>query len=554
MKFFIKIFSLFLLAIVACACSNQELNDQQSAFKNNSIYFHLEDFSIYGSRASGGNWNAQWGTDAFKNGDTAGLYSLGGNADVDDGAGGFENAELYFLDAATTGGFSQFTNDNLNINPTMMYQAYNINMYLGYEKDMNYPGKELRVMPPGEEDYRCIDFIKSIGWTGGNGRNVVNFNHCFSILILTLGEGFSTQKNPDITVVLTKGYSHIRYRYDRTNWVGHPDLIYQEGYIPSGSDKVMTEKECRRWKAWKGGDFQGKPAWYVFLPTNENWSIEKQSIISYIELKDNDGNTQKVSSFVLANNSNSKALFTSKVYPLDIIMDGLEPTIFPYHINDWEGDTDITYGRNRGINDVSGFIDWMGLYNTYIAGNRALEKEEDLYQFGDKIDDVWYFYILTDLDFSNSDILPYIPDMQDCLIGKSGEMDNSAFRNVKISNIKSANPFIGTLEPNALISNIDFENIYVNNTDNSSSGVLCKNIEGGSLSNCLIKNGTLITNGAAGILAGTMTSGSVIDSDFTGFLLGSTTSTSYPGLLGNDPSGQLTLDGANYSDIIFTIR
>ena len=503
----------------------------------NCVYGYLPD--DMGTRADYIPNDDNWRISSFREGDVAGLYSGHGNNETPEAMGGFENVPMEYNPANSS--VSQFYNPNIQINTYTLCNnsAGPIMMYLPYSESMANPGLELRSHQTGTEG-RCFDFIHSIGITYDRGRANINFIHQFSELIIIRGEGFDEAVNKDIVVVLKNGYSHVRYTYNTNNWQGYPELWYSPGY-------ELDQDQCRAWKAWLGDRYMDSEAQYVMLPTNAgSGNSNGENSIDYIEIYDNKGDKQKVTSFVLGNKSN-KNLTSGHIYPIQIVMDDLEPTVFPYPIIKWNQDNDLSVSREKGIHNAHDYNEWVKYYNTY----RDEGSEEYLSNYGDKIDGIWHFYILDSIDFSNEPP-SRVNKLNDIIDGKSTQLENGVFKNSVLSNISLSKHALFTLiEENGGIINLDIEDITVTDC----VAAVAKEINGATFTNFNVDSATLSSSGNdnVGILGGDVSSVNINGCYFSGFVLGTATSESYPGLLGS-VSGTVEITNSDYSDIIVAYK
>lgn len=499
-----------------------------------------------------------WSYTGFTVGDKLGFYSEHGNWNVDEGLGSFANMPM----TCESGGSPyKFNNDEMTFSPTHM-QATAVYMYYPYTPDMlsegsseNAPGLELRRLEG--DTLRCVDFLttgKIDATQLGNGLLAGSFEHAFSELIIMRGKGFDHPPvgKERITVVVRNGYSHLKINLGESPWSCTPELVLDPDY-----DRVA---DCRQWDAWQGGNFQitredtiGRPAWYVVLPT---WGRGNgRNTVEYIEICDNDGAFQRVSSLKLSG-GNTKLLDAGTRYPLEVTMEELVPTVNPFNIIPWNSDEDLTYARTRGITNVTDFNQWLEAYNAYL---RDGDRTDDLLQYGDRIIDEatgsisWHFYIMNDIDFAletDEQSAPFIPDLRDILDGVSTTLDNHTFRNHALLNLKR--PLVGTLSGNGTLQNLDFRNSYVNSKSTEPVGTLANTMTGGTIENCTMNLlSTVISNGPAGMAVGQMTGGTVRGCTFSGTVIGSTSAASTGYITGNEPDAACILED-NTSDVIFS--
>ena len=519
----------------------------------------------------------QWSFTNFQEGDMMGFYSSGGNF-----SSGFDGSEP-FINQKLEYDSTQFKDpeNGAIFSPTYM-NGSEVFMYFPYDENISENGMALRTNAEGNDTLRCVDFLRSnsLNILGSNqGKDMAlygTFQHGFSELIIMRGEGFDSPPEGRwaITVVMSEPITHIKIiaSSEEASWSCTPSFIYDEN-----SD--LSKDQARRWGAWRGynygitenNDPVGTPAWYVIVPSLDN----NYSTVDYIELYDNEGYLQRVSSLQLY--ANTKKVQPGWRYPLEITMKELVPTVNPFPIQPWEDEINLTDERTRGINNITEFASWVRDYNAYIVSQSDVEKQKALLDYGDKYLDAngklsWHFYVLADLDFTNYTPLPYeneqgdtlepsgeviIPLLQDVIDGKSSILSNSKFINFKIKGLTKT--FIGEMKPNdsnenpGSVQNFDFMNPLIDNENNTSAaGIIANTMTGASIINCNIINGNLVNpKGPAGMLAGSMNGGTVRDCQLEGFLIGSSTSSSAPKIVGTDPTGNYTIENVDASDVVF---
>lgn len=534
----------------------------------------LQDDADSKTRARLAQGNDYWSYTRFDSStDTIGFYSLMGNLAVDNGNGSFINEPMVFV--RSEGNANQadrlwrgvFRGVNMDYDLGMIHTPGNKTFvyfpYSAYMEEDKGKGIWLRkkvTSSDGTISYRCVDalYIPNID-DNNNAVMSGDFNHNFCELLITRGEGFD---NPPegcerITVVTTTPYTHVRVKDNP--YTNHADWKMLEPYYDeentwnwSTSDKELTPYEaCRRWDTWKGAPIQNDPLAqpiptnYVIIPTALSSS---RSTVEYIEICDNNGLWQKITSFALMNQTDKRANPTYRV-PVEVRMEGLIPTIYPFSISEWDDPENITDERSRGINSPSEFYDFLMAYNRYIDSNRT--NETGLENFGDRSekDGVvgWHFYLNQDIDMRNiqTDNVEFnyrITELADTLDGLRHSITNLR--------IKDASGFIEKMVDGACVTNLEISGITVTNSfgDTQTTGGFINNMEGGVISSCSV-DGTITSPGLVGMAVGTMTGGSILNCSFTGMLVGKDT---YDNLLASPPSGDYTLRGNNYAGLIFT--
>lgn len=502
--------------------------------------------------------------------DFMGFYSSGGNWTVDNGKGNFDNLKLQYKN-------KQFNDpeNGVEFSPSHM-EGSKIYMYYPYEPNMNTTGLELRIRVEEEDDYvvdddnkesknyllRCKDYLSSNSITldgvkDGNQMALYGaFKHAFSELIIMRGKGFDNPPSGKwrITAVLDVGCTHIKVAIDtESGWSCSPQLVYAE------NNYNLSSEEARRWNAWRGGNYgitnvdtEGKPAWYVIVPTLPG---NRNSTVEYIELYDNEGYLQRVSSLKLRG-GNTKYVDPGWRYPMEITMEELVPTINPFQVVPWKDDVDLTDERTRGINGLAEFEQWVYYYNAWLIDGPDPDKKNALLKYGDALVDSegnisWHFYLLSDLDLSKYEPFPgndgetdgsstlptdcIVPELADVLDGKSTTLVNGKFINHTISGLTKT--FIETISPGGSLQNLDFVEPDVRNNEDSKSpaGILVNTLKNGEVLNCNILFGTLINpDGPAGMVAGEMFGGKIGNCTLSGFLRAGSTINGIAGMASPD--------------------
>ena len=506
-----------------------------------------------------------WSYTDFYGGDAMGFFSQGGNySNGSDGTAPFVNQKLIY-----SGDGTKFTDkDGVQFSPTHM-DGSKIFMYFPYTEDITGEyGFNLRVNPKDydvdNDTVRCIDFLDASQLTlmgkDSNDKTVAlygQFEHAFAELIIMRGEGFDNPPQIEgidtwkIKVVLDTPVTGLKVNQTDDPWSCTPELVFDE----TGE---LGRQEAMTWIAWLGQNFSkteqdkiGQVAWYVIVPTigsDSNVTPKKpgkRTIVEYIELYDNDGNLQRVSSLRLSN-ARTKYVDAGWRYPMEIILEDLVPTANPCNILPWNSDVDLTDERTRGINNETEFANFVTAYNEYLTNPDSEESISRLLKYGDLYKDsennkYWHFYVLNDLDLSNygltsssgsedsgegegdqvpstTNLTPIFPKFLDILDGQSTTLSGHVFINHKITGLQRT--LVNSLEgSNASIQNFDFYDPTVINTTTFPAGIIANVMEGASVVNCNIENGTLSNQaGPGGMIAGSINGGLVKDCDLSGFL------------------------------------
>ena len=594
-----------------------------------------EDHYSYGNSTGGA---------GFTVGDEVGVFARSGNLSKDNGYGPIINEKMvYELTSYTDQGSGtdqqsyNFVSETMEIYTGAIQRNTSVFMYYPYSPDMGtyenykpdphqittgngypnnynmmsttdhpYKGVKLRqnfTMEDGTTQERCIDILKMTSVDAGKLANGIlsgTFYHTFSELILMRGEGFDKPINEEgdedysITVTLKNPYTHAQVVSSGYEVQWTIRLVCDETLTPEEKEKAKI------WEAWKGDNFkkvnetsEGREAYYVVLPTGDNSSVAPRSEVYTLNLYDNYGNYQHVSSFILNSNvadgtnnngqysynrnniPDKKPIYRVR-YPLIIAMDEIEPVVRPFTIQDWndsEGNN-ITDARTSGIESADEYREWATAYNSWINGGRQTPDDDDeLYQYGnyDITNNVWHFYINGNekgvIDFGNQ-AAPYVSSLQDVIEGT-----NLLF-NITLQNIKMTTPLFGEIRGKGGITNLNFKNIDIRSDSNGAIGCLATTITGtaisanvanGFIENVNIINGTVIGNAGVGILAGSMSDGLIRNCSFSGFIMGTSTAGQTSGvldhenynwtnLLGTTPeSGKIPYtENVDFNDVMFT--
>lgn len=473
----------------------------------------------------------------------------------------------------------------------------------------NKNGLLLRTTNTKDGTTRCVDYMYISNISLSNGALSGGFYHGFCELVILRGNGFDNPKTDydsknqmyrnEIRVVLDYGYTRLTLGIHLTYTTGQ--LAFQPTLWPGTSwsgwkdteDKVdgLTEWEAKRWTAWPGEQYidskDGLPvprdAWYVILPSAHS---RTHPTVESIEIYNNDGTFCEVSNFDLyvdpTTGVSSKPSYAGKRFTVDIMMTEHGATARPVSIADWSDDdgegvvkgedgtevnnkNDITDIRTVGINQNS-VNEWVTKYNAYInAGSphpadlteASLTNLSDaektalaaLKPYGDYIDRVWHFYITEDLTLPDYTLEKLV----DVLEGAS------PVANYTISNLRST-PF-NSISSRGALKNLDFDRLYVNvsaspDGEPNPVGALTNRLDGGTIENCHINNGTIIgpQGTPIGMLCGTVNGGTVKNCSVSGAVIGTIDSSSaddtrYKGLFGKVESAP-TLESNDKSGLI----
>lgn len=554
-KHIISLLSILLLQLTSCI--SNDLADGEDMMTGNTPQPLVVNARVEGSGMTRAVVNEtgtddEWSYVDFEVGDEMGFFSSGGNLTGGNyGEAPFYNQKLIYTGG--TGGNNFRDPDDTQFSPTHM-NGNEIYMYYPYTPTIT---DEFGCLLRTETDHdglpldtaRCIDFLSArhldvFGEAAGSSAALYGeFQHTFAELIIMRGEGFENPpkrndgKNEwEIKAVLNTPVTGLKAVVKTEGgWSCTPELVWDS--------LTYSREKATEWGAWLGANFYrtqqdtiGQNAWYVIVPTigcQAKYGAQRpgpRTRVEYIELYDNDGNLQRVSSLLLSN-ANSKYVDGGWRYPMEIAMKELVPTANPCQIVPWNGDIDLTDERKRGINNETEFDGWVQAYNAYLTQENeqttnALLKYGDLYIDEDN-NKSWHFYVLTDLNLSAYEPgTPIVPVLKDILDGQSTDFVNGRFENYSITGLRTT--LAGTLTgSNAIVQNFNFQSPDVNYGDghDSAAGIIANVMDSGAMvENCRIRNGTLYNpDGPGGMVAGSAASSTVKDCTISGFLISSET-------------------------------
>lgn len=520
----------------------------------------------------------RWSYVDFEPGDEMGFFSSGGNyTDGTYGEAPFINQKLIYTGGE--GGDNFRDPNNTMFSPTHM-KGSEIFMYYPYNANIDTDkGVILRTNDGrnGEklDTARCIDFLStdylSIYSENNSSKAALygEFKHTFAELIIMRGKGFDDPPEIEgknrwsIKAVLNTPITGLRTVTNEPGqpWKCTPTLVWDSISVP---DRTTAQS----WDAWQGRNFYlteqdttGQIAWYVIVPTIgcEAKVGEKRNgprtIVEYIELYDNDGNLQRVSSLLLSN-SNSKYVDGGWRYPMQITMEELVPTANPCAIIPWGEDVDLTDARSRGINNENDFYNWITDYNYYLTNPADDRNIDNLLKYGDLYENpdgklYWHFYVLSNLNLAaySQPGVPVVKELRDILDGQSTTLKNGKFVNYQITSLNS--PLIGTLTGgNAALENFTLvrPEVEFTNGDIAPAGIVANSMaEGASIVNCVIQQGTLYhPDGPAGIFTGSISGGLIKDCTASGSVFSQSTDSNK---MAGEVSGSSVFDNNNVTNV-----
>lgn len=453
----------------------------------------VDDFYSFKSTSNGG---------GFKNGCMIGLYSqnsTAGDFDVDR----LVNTPLTYKKGENGG---SFTNEGIdipsmsNLGRTFVYYPYSENNEtenevtgnnLKYPINLEYGESDPNKLP--NDKNLVIDLLtaKSSG-INGSGQVYYSFSHACSMLMIYRGEGFvladrEAEENDKVEVKLkegqkafvlsvNKGDFKLSFEPDEnaTNLIYPTNVFIENEEVPENAQSINT----------------------VILPPGAE--------IEYIIMTDMFGTKQYIYPEDLL-----KPMTAGKKQPVTVKLDGLEPTIFPHNIIDWEDvvieitDTD----QNPGIYSLDQFNEWINAYNNY--------NESELDSYGKKEGDKWTFHIYSDIEFpteTETNVQSFIPNFNDNLEGHGHTLKNISLQQQKDGTTTDTNfGFVGNLDGGS-INNLKIDGISVKSTTDAENnvGTIAGTVTSGSITNCKITGINIeCEKGFAGALAGSISAGTI---------------------------------------------
>ena len=333
------------------------------------------------------------------------------------------------------------------------------------------------------------------------------FRHQFSMLLFYLGEGFKEENQAEdgITVHLTEKIlgAHVtrEWENDRERLTFTVDRGDLNG---PGCSEFKTGPRIDNYD-------KGRAVYRVILPPGSD--------VDYIELKDQNGNPQKVR---LPKTDNVlPKLESGHKYPLTIKMDGVKPTVYPHSISKWEEKEDVEILEPAGIRSSEELQDWITLYNDE-DNKKYLEDKDDtnnpFCEYGTKEDGHWTFYIRANIDCAD------LKDEDGVLINELGDgvtLDGGKYilSNLTLKAAPNGNAgIIGNVKGN--LKGLRLENVTViGGGSRTSAGCIAAIISGGQVMDCTVKMANMTGSGFVGVLAGTMSGGVANRCRFRGMVM-----------------------------------
>lgn len=477
-----------------------------------------------------------------------GIYSLNSTAGVFDEnrlantpltyyGGSFKNEDIDITSMTNLGRtFAYYPYSNSNLDDNEATETNDLRYPIALEYDGTDDPNKL-----SEDKNRVIDLLiaTSSGSLNSQGKIYYSFTHACSMLMIYRGDGFVLDSRDaeinDEVVVKLKG--------------GKKAFVSSIG---KGNFKLLIEPD----------DDEAKDLIYptnVYIETINTETNEQRSVntvilppdaeIEYIIMTDMFGTKQYIYPEDLL-----KPMTAGKKQPVTVKLDGLEPTIFPHNIIDWEDVVIEITNQNPGIYDLTQFNAWIEAYKS---------NSETLGKFGtkDNNDNKWTFHIYSDIDFSDIDpenqttIQSFIPEFTDSLEGHGHTLKNISLQQQTGSTTTNFG-FVGNLNGGS-INNLKIDGISVTGSvdENDCVGTIAGTVTSGSITNCKITGINIeCEKGFAGALAGNITAGTIETCLLEGNLKLGKNATNNPGKNSYKLFGKIG-DGFEVSkDVINTVK
>ena len=534
-----------IMAAVAVACSS-DIDDAVTPKPRGVSYVeaYMEHW-IYAQTRANRSTDDGWSITSFSTGDAVGFFCNKGVQNPDDPEDysfSAYNAKMSFEGA--NGTTYRFGSSEIVMDPSIVSTGDYSIMYYPYSPDMpgpgeNKPGVLLRQLDERDNIEKCMDIYGTLHYSFENGDGVISYKinvsngvlspkfyrFCTSI-ILQRGEGFENPNDPRIWIVMQNPHSHLTIK-QLTQSGSKIYYDYALGYSPEESEEVMidlmeeyglqhdyepdkklTANKYSVWQTWEGLDKKI----YVTIPPRQT--------VYYILIQDNNGRWQCVTDFYLYTIGNKTGSYGHR-YTLKVQLQGLDVVARPVSVERWDDETNITDNRKVGISTFDEYSSWVRTYNTYTQNERDESYVDELKKYGDSTfndatgERKWTFYINDNIEFQNNDAFPTIKKLADMLEG------SSTYTNYRISNLRST--MIEELAAGGGFRALDLRDIYLvqRESDNAPFGALAGRMTGGTVSDCNILNGVIISENAVGIIAGEVSGGELRNCTVSGNVIGS---------------------------------
>ena len=499
-----------------------------------TFYVTIDNLAVADTRASK-NSTDNWGIATFGAGDVCGMFATGGRqSPTDQSVYTFpvDNEPMYY--EGRTDNYYRFGNAEVVLDPTSMGSYYSL-LYYPYYPDMpdaedqsDLPGLKIRQTDVDGIE-KCVDLMTTDTYriNVSNGVMKPNFNHRFYSLAIQRGEGFRNAKDRRIWVVMASPVTDIRVHRPRYEYV------FSTQYHPAEGEEVMTRivtqngkeypsfdvNKYQLFETWQGAALNGIESRFAILPPKP---------IAFLFMQDDYEEWHVVSDFALytgtldtSSGKSPKQGDSGYRYILTIDLVGVDVTVRPVTVVPWNDETNITDIYKVGINTYQEYNEWASIYNSYVERGRPedetivnqLKNYGDAVRVGDRYE--WKFYINHKMEFPSSEFVR-IYRLEDTLEG------TSTYTNYTISNIRDY--LIESIEDGGVLKALDFDDLFIIQPETDSEvvqfGAVTKELKGGTIEGCNIRNAIVVGNNEVGILAGEVKGGTVKNCDISGDVIG----------------------------------
>lgn len=519
------------IGLNSCSSEMEDLIVSKPLGPSDTIEVTVEEQTVPGvaTRTIPYSWD-RWVGQSFSYGDQLGLYALTGGENFEEKDVFDQPIENKKMDYAGGSGavFRFSTADGSTIDTEGVYSMPCM-LYYPYYEDMPDPsassgvGMPLRVVDPKDGIVKMVDY-KYSEIVESNGVKVPTFYHGCAMMVFQRGEGFKNAKDKRIFVVMKDPVTDVRILQSGTSAYSGGNFQYNP--VETGDDlyiELPTKNKVNKyrvWESWEGGTYENIASSYAYVPPGTCY---------YIVAQDDYGTWQNMTDFSLYG-TNNKTTYRKERYILTLKLVGLKAVVRPVSVEPWGDETIITDDRKMGITDHKEYNDWVSEYNAYISEGRNPAREEKLKQYGEGVYNTatgqtrWTFFINSDITFTNEFYkINRLEDALEC---------SSTYANYKLNNIKGT--LIGELAAGGSIKAFDFRDIYLVQDDSASTpfSVIADVLDGGTISDCNIINGILISSNEVGMLAGTVKGGTVSGCTVSGDIIGKSTASVGQGMFG----------------------
>lgn len=465
------------------------------------IYADMEPSLTAGTKTVEDEFGSYDSEAGFSEGDMIGFYSLRG---TDGGDAGFSN---YPMTYSVEGNY--FMNEELVIDyPTNLGYTF---AYYPYSAD------NADVVDIYREDGSIEDILVAGSSRIYQGRIYLGFTHAFSMFIIIPGTGFEEVEDQEqVQVVIRSGKSASVVRDEEAGTISFdvtddPDAE-RVFYAVKRTDVILAE----------GGD-EIAVCYSVVLPSG--------SEIEYFIMKDNHGNDQKIY-------PDLDPLESGWRYPVNVVMEGTSPVVWPYDILPWETTETVEIGGDFGIGSAEAFMDWTLLYNEWLDSPDDDDLVSRLSEYGEMTDGRWAFRLKADIDAS-----AILSGADVCISEFRDELDG---RNFTVTGLQCA--LLGTLAETGGVKNLNLASSRISFSGTQPVGAIACTMNGGIIEGCRVVDLRLESEGLAGALAGSAVSGTISGNTADGLLLAA--GCSDDGLTG-ERTDAVTVSGNSSSALIY---